>query len=116
MTTLERATNAEPGRVATDKVVADVGLLAADLEQMLKATAGQTGQDLAQVRAKAEESLQAAKARMTELHDAALAKSSAAGRATDEYVRANPWQFIAIGAVAGLVLGMVAARGGRTNR
>lgn len=116
MTTLGRATNAETGRVAIDKVMADVGLLATDLEQLLKATAGQTGQHLAQVRAKAEESLQAAKARMTDLHHAALAKSSAAGRATDTYVRANPWRIIAMGAVAGLVLGMVAARVGRTDR
>lgn len=111
MTTGERTVEVGPDRVTIDKVTADVGLLAADMEQLLKATVGQTGQHLAQVRAKAEQSLRAAKARLAELQDVALEKSCAAGRATDEYVRANPWQIIAMGAVAGLVLGWAVARG-----
>lgn len=114
MTTVEHAAEGGPDRVSTDKVMADVALLAADLEQLLKATAGQTGQRLAQVRAKAEQSLRAATARLSELQDAALEKSCAAGRATDDYVRANPWPFIAMGAVAGLALGILASRRGHS--
>jgi ElaB protein len=64
------------------------------------------------VRAKAEESLKAVKARVADLRDVALAKTRAAGRATDDYVRANPWQVSAICAVAGLVLGLLLARAG----
>jgi ElaB/YqjD/DUF883 family membrane-anchored ribosome-binding protein len=111
----EWVTDAEGDRVTTDKLMADLRVLAADTEQLLKATASQTGQRVAQVRAKAQESLTAAKARVAELQDVALAKTRAAGRATDDYVRANPWPVIAIGAVAGLVLGVLLARGGASD-
>jgi ElaB/YqjD/DUF883 family membrane-anchored ribosome-binding protein len=114
MTTGERPADIGPDRVTTDKVMADVALLATDMEELLKATAGQTGQHLAQVRGKAEQSLRAARTRLSELQDAALERSCAAGRATDAYVRANPWPFIATGAVAGIVLGSIAMRRGRS--
>jgi len=98
-------------RITTDKLMADLRLLATDTEQLLKATAGQTGQQVAQIRARAEESLQAAKARVGELQDLAVARTRAAGRAADGYVHANPWQVMAACAVAGLVLGFLLAPG-----
>jgi len=102
-------------RVTTDKVMADLRVLTADMEELLKATAGQTGQQVAQVRARAEESLAAVKARAAGLQQAALAKTRVAGRAADDYVHANPWQVMAVGAVAGPVLGYVLARGGDSH-
>jgi ElaB/YqjD/DUF883 family membrane-anchored ribosome-binding protein len=82
------------------------------MEQLLKATASQTGQHVAQTRARAAEALKACKARVVELQDVALANARAAGRATDVCVRANPWQAMAIGAVGGLMLGTLLARSG----
>ena len=111
----ERVTDVAGNRVTADKLKADLRVLAADMEQLLKATASQTGQHVARVRAKAEESLQAAKDRVTVLQGVALAKSRAAGRATDDYVHDNPWQAMAIGAVAGFVLGLLLARGGDSD-
>jgi ElaB/YqjD/DUF883 family membrane-anchored ribosome-binding protein len=108
-------TDAEGDRVTSNKLMADLKVLAADTELLLKATASQTGQRVAQVRTKAEESLKAAKTRVAELQDVALAKTRAAGRATDDYVRANPWQALAICAVAGFVLGSLLARGGASD-
>jgi ElaB/YqjD/DUF883 family membrane-anchored ribosome-binding protein len=111
MITGEWAMDTEGDPVTIEKLKTDLRVLAADMEQLLKATASQTGQQVAQVRAKAEESLKLAKARVAELQDVALAKSRAAGRATDDYVRANPWQALAIGTFAGLVLGLMLTRG-----
>jgi ElaB/YqjD/DUF883 family membrane-anchored ribosome-binding protein len=37
------------------------------------------------------------------------------GRATDDYVRARPWQVIAICAASGFVLGSLLARGGASD-
>lgn len=111
----ERMKDAEGDRVTVAKLMADLGVLATDMEQVLKATASQTGQHVAQVRAKAEESLKAAKARLADLQGVALAKTRAAGRATDDYVRTNPWQVMAICAVAGLVLGILLARDGNSD-
>jgi ElaB/YqjD/DUF883 family membrane-anchored ribosome-binding protein len=107
----EWATDTAGDRVTADKLMADLKVLAVDTEQLLNATASQTGQHVAQVRAKAEESLTAAKARVADLRDTAVAKTRAAGRATDDYVRANPWQGMAIGAAAGLVIGFLLTRG-----
>ena len=111
----ERVTDVEGDRVTVDKLKADLRVLAVDMEQLLKATATQTGQQVARARAKAEESLQAAKARLAVLQGVALAKTRAAGRATDDYVHANPWQAMAIGAVAGFVLGLLLGRGGDSD-
>jgi ElaB/YqjD/DUF883 family membrane-anchored ribosome-binding protein len=106
----EMATGLQTDPVTTDKLLADIRMLAADLEQLLKATASQTGERVAQVRAKAEESLHAARIRVAELQQVAMAKTRVAGRATDAYVHANPWQALAIGAFAGLVLGLMLGR------
>jgi ElaB/YqjD/DUF883 family membrane-anchored ribosome-binding protein len=104
----EPTKDAEGDRGTVDRLMADLSVLATDMEQVLKATASQTGQQVTQVRAKAEESLKTARARVAEfkLQGAALAKTRAAGRATDHYVRANPWQVMAICGVVGLVLGI----------
>jgi ElaB/YqjD/DUF883 family membrane-anchored ribosome-binding protein len=110
MNTNEMATGAPGDPVTTDKLLADIRMLAADMEQLLKATASQTGERVAQVRAKAEQSLQVAKIRVAELQQVAMAKTRVAGRATDAYVRANPWQVLAIGAFAGLVFGLMLGR------
>jgi ElaB/YqjD/DUF883 family membrane-anchored ribosome-binding protein len=97
--------------VTTDKLIADLRILVIDVEQLLKLTASQTGERVAQVRAKAEESLKVAKVRIAELQAEAVAKARAAGQATDAYVRANPWEAVAMGAFAGLVLGLLLSRG-----
>jgi ElaB/YqjD/DUF883 family membrane-anchored ribosome-binding protein len=101
--------------VTTDKLVADLRILVIDVEQLLKLTASQTGERVAQVRAKAEESLKVAKVRIAELQAVAVAKARAAGQATDAYVHANPWQAVAIGALSGLVLGLLVSRGASSD-
>jgi ElaB/YqjD/DUF883 family membrane-anchored ribosome-binding protein len=102
-------------RVTTDRLMADFRLLAADMEHLLKAVGNQTGQHAAQVRVKAEHSLRAAKAHVGELQDMAAAKTRAAGRATDDYVRANPWQVLAICTFAGFLLGAMLWRSGESE-
>ena len=111
----ESVTVAQGDPVTVDKLMADFRVLAADMEQLLKITANQTGERVAQVRAKAEESLKVARARVADMQDVALAKTREAGRATDAYVRANPWQVLAIGAFAGLVFGLMLNRGGDSD-
>lgn len=98
--------------VTTEKLLVDLRILAADMEQLLKATAGQTGEQVAQVRARAEASLNAVTARVADLQNAAAASTRAAGRATDAYVRANPWQMMSLCALGGVILGLGLSRGG----
>jgi ElaB/YqjD/DUF883 family membrane-anchored ribosome-binding protein len=111
MKTNERTTGAEADRVTAGKLMVDMKELAADTGQFLKATGDQTGKVIAQVRADAQESLQAVKARVADLPNKVLRKTHGTGRTADDYVRANPWRVMSIGAVAGLVLGIFLARG-----
>lgn len=110
MKVYEPLVDAPANPVDAGKIVADLRVLAENTEALLNATASQTGRRVAAVRAKADESLLAAKARIGDLQQAALAKTRAAGRATDGYVHVNAWQVMAISAAAGLVIGALLTR------
>lgn len=104
-------------QVTTDKLVQDLRLVVGDAEDLLKATASQTGERVQQVRAKAEESLRGARARlegMTEnvsvrVRDAAREARNAALEANDQ-VREHPWTAVGVAAGIGLVVGILLGR------
>lgn len=96
--------------ISTDKLRADIGVLGADMEALLKATASQTSQQIVQVRTDAEATLHAARVRIAELQRAALARTRKAGHVTDAYVHANPWPMMAVCGAAGMALGALLAR------
>jgi len=110
MTEQATATEAKVQKGIRGKLVEDLKAVVADAEELLKATASQTGERIAAARAKAEESLKAAKARLAEEEVALMAKTRAAAKATEDYVRANPWEAVGIAAAVGLILGLLAAR------
>ena len=110
MTGQETATWAEVEKGLRGKLVEDFKAVVADTEELLKATANQTGEQIAAARGRAEESLKAAKARLAEQEAAVIAKTKAAARATEDYVRANPWKAVGLTAAAGFVLGLLATR------
>lgn len=92
--------------VTTDKLMADLRTVVRDAEELLQATAGQGSAQLKELRARAEESLGAARARLQEAGDDARK----AARDIDEQVRANPWAAVGVAAAAGLVLGLLLGR------
>ena len=110
MTGQETATEAEVGQVTKEKLKEDLKAVVADAEELVKATANQTEERIATARVKAGESLKAAKAWLAEEEGAVKAKTKAAAKAADAYVRADPWKAVGIAAVAGLFLGILAAR------
>lgn len=93
-----------------EQLVRDFKVLVADAEALLKATAGQSGEAVAAMRAKVGESLAVAKVKLTEAEQLALAKAKAAAAATDEYVHEKPWQAVGIAAGIGLVIGLLIGR------
>ncbi len=93
-----------------DQLINDFKVVVADAEALLKATANSGGEKLAQVRAKAEESLSIAKARLMDVQDEVLAKTKEAAKATDEYVHENPWHSVGIAASVGVVIGLLIGR------
>lgn len=96
--------------VTTEKLMDDLRTVVGDAEELLKATASQTGERIAAARAKAEESLKSARAGLAEAQAVVVAKTKEAALATDEYVRANPWESVGVAAAVGLVIGMLIAR------
>ena len=93
-----------------EKLAADLRVVIADAEDLLKATAAQQGERISAVRSRVEESLDAAKSWVVELEQAAEEKAKEAAKATDVYVHENPWQAVAIAAGMGFVFGTRARR------
>jgi len=96
--------------VSKDQLMADFRAVITDADALIKATANQGGEALAQVRAKAESSLAIARAKMTDVEEALIVRTRAAVKATDVYVHQNPWQSIGAGAALGVLIGYLMGR------
>ncbi|MCF8197927.1 MAG: DUF883 family protein [Sulfuritalea sp.] len=96
--------------VTKDKLISDVKLVIADTEELLRATAGQTGEKIAEIRAKTQDRLAAAKIKMADAEAAIVDKAKQAGRAADDYVHDNPWRSVGIAAGAGVIVGLLIGR------
>lgn len=93
-----------------DKLVADIRVVIADAEELLKATAGQAGEKAAELRAKIQDRLVVAKGKLAEAEAVVVDKAKVVGRVTDDYVHDNPWKSVGIAAGAGFVIGLLIGR------
>jgi ElaB/YqjD/DUF883 family membrane-anchored ribosome-binding protein len=66
--------------ISKEKLMEDLRIVVADAEELLKATANQTGERIAAARARVGESLQAAKTRLSNAQVAVMEKSMAGDR------------------------------------
>lgn len=96
--------------VTKDKLIADVRLVIADTEELLRATAGQTGEKIAEIRAKTQDRLAAAKIKMMEAEAAIVDKAKEVGRVADDYVHDNPWRSVGMAAGVGFIVGLLIGR------
>ena len=108
--TTEKSMENLSNEVTKEQLITDFKVVVADAEALLKATANQGGEKLAEVRAKAEESLRVAKVRMAEAQEALIVKTKAAAKATDVYVHENPWKAVGVAAGVGVVIGLLIGR------
>ena len=93
-----------------DKLVADLKVVVADAEELLRATASQAGEKVVVARERIQASLATAKVKLSEAEHAVLEQTKKAAKATDEYVHENPWNAVAIAAGIGLILGLLISR------
>ena len=96
--------------VSEGQLIQDFKVVVADAEALLLATANQGGEKVAELRAKAEESLKVVKARIADAQVALIANTKAAAKATDAFVHENPWKAIGAAAGIGLVIGLLIGR------
>lgn len=101
---------ANTNEISKDQLIDDFKVVVADAEALLKATASHTGDKVAEVRAKAEKSLHAAKVSLVEMQSVVVAKTKDAAKATDVYVHENPWKSVGFAASVGLVIGLLISR------
>ena len=93
-----------------EKLVVDIRAVIADAEDILKATADQTGEKIANLRTRLQDRLLGARIRLDAAETALLEKTRAAARAADDYVHESPWQAVGIGVGVGFLLGIVLSR------
>ncbi len=93
-----------------EKLVTDIRAVIADAEEILLATADQTGEKIASLRARIKDRVLDARIRLDAAEEVLIEKTRAAARATDDYVHENPWQAVGIGAGIGFLLGLVLGR------
>jgi ElaB/YqjD/DUF883 family membrane-anchored ribosome-binding protein len=101
-------------QVAKDKLLKDFNQVVSDTEELLKSVAATGGEKAQALRASVEQNLEVARQRLKELEAAALERTRAAAKVTDEYVHGHPWQSIAIAsgiaAIVGIVVGLLLNR------
>ena len=97
-------------QVSTDKLMQDLRVVVTDAEELLKATAGVTGEKVEKIRAKAEESLIAARKRLQTASKAVQQGAVDVAETVDEEVHKNPWRAVGVAAGVGLVIGILISR------
>ena len=96
--------------VTIDKLITDVKLVIADTEELLRATAGQAGEKVAEIRARTQDRLAAAKIKLAEAEAAVVDKAKQVGRVADDYVHDNPWRSVGVAAGIGFIAGLLIGR------
>jgi len=96
--------------VTREKLVDDIRIVIADTEQLLKAVIGQSGEKLAALQPRIEESLRNARARLAEFEQAGREKARAAVDSTDDYAHEHPWKIAGFSALLGVAVGLLIGR------
>lgn len=96
--------------VNKDKLIADMKVVVADAEELLRATASQAGDKVVELRSRIQDHLATARASLADAQAAVVDKAKVVGRATDDYVHDNPWRSVGIAAGIGLVIGLLIGR------
>jgi ElaB/YqjD/DUF883 family membrane-anchored ribosome-binding protein len=95
---------------ATQQLVTDLKILAADAEELVKATAAQTGDRIVEVRGKIQQSVADLKPRLAQAQAVLTENARAVANSADAVVREKPWTAIGIAAGVGLLLGLLIGR------
>ena len=93
-----------------EKLVTDIKAVISDAEEILKATADQTGEKIAGLRARVQERMHAARLRLADAEAVLVAKTRAAAQAADTYVHENPWKAVGVAAGVGFLVGFILGR------
>ncbi|MDO8274986.1 MAG: DUF883 family protein [Serpentinimonas sp.] len=97
-------------QISKDKLVADLKVVITDAEELLSATAHQTGDAIVALRERMQENLRNARHKLVGLEDDVRIKAREACHATNHYVHEHPWTAIGVATGVGLLVGMLISR------
>lgn len=100
----------EMTQVNKEKLITDLKVVVADAEEILKATAGQAGEKMADLRVKLQDHLTSARHSLADAQAAVSERTKQVARATDDYVHDNPWRSIGVAAGIGFIVGLLIGR------
>jgi ElaB/YqjD/DUF883 family membrane-anchored ribosome-binding protein len=92
------------------KLAGDFRNVVTDVEELLKATAGQTSGQVLSARDRVAESMKQMRIELENAEHAAIAKAKQAAAEVNHYAHENPWQAVGIAAGIGFLLGVVVTR------
>lgn len=92
------------------KLAADIKVLVHDAEELVKATAMETGDKVAELRRRMQQAVNEVKPQIANIDTVVTERATSAVALADTYVRDNPWAAIGIAAGAGLVIGLLISR------
>jgi ElaB/YqjD/DUF883 family membrane-anchored ribosome-binding protein len=95
---------------ARDQLLSDLKTVIHDAESWLRHSGQMTGEEFKAAKAKFERTLVQAKEDIIRLEEAVVEKTKVAAKATDDYVKENPWKAVGLGTAVGVVIGMLIAR------
>ncbi len=94
----------------TQKLVSDYKVLVSDAEELIKATASQSTEKIADARNRMQQALLDLKPRLANAEAVLRDKARAAASAADEYVHDNPWVAMGAATGVGIVIGLLIGR------
>jgi ElaB/YqjD/DUF883 family membrane-anchored ribosome-binding protein len=94
-------------RVSTDRLIRDLGAVAADVDELIKSTAGNANEKFAAARARLEASSRAAKQNFDNLRQCAAEEAKSIAQSTNTNLRQNIWTAMGVAGVIGLLLGAI---------
>jgi ElaB/YqjD/DUF883 family membrane-anchored ribosome-binding protein len=92
------------------KLASDFRALIDDVEELLKATASQTGESMGELRERLEAKIQEGRKALGEQQRVLLDKAEEARASAEAYVRENPWTTLGVATGIGLLLGFLIKR------
>ena len=94
----------------SEKLVADVKVLVNDAEELVKATASQTGEKIVELRDRVKTAMSDLKPQLVKVQTAVVDRAKSTATSTDNYVHENPWYAIGIATGVGLIIGLLISR------
>lgn len=91
---------------ANERLASDIKLLARDAEELLKATAGEAGEKIKEVRERLSKALETARSTCENLQDQTVETAKAA----DQTIREHPYESMGVAFGVGVVLGLLFGR------